>query len=68
MYQTGEQGDESTVGPGESWTVDLAAEYGELVSQYEDLRILGGGIQPVDTNGLEDVPDVTLEERQGHGG
>jgi hypothetical protein len=38
------------------------------MAEYQDLRVLGHGIQPVDTNGLEDAPDETVEEGQGHGG
>jgi hypothetical protein len=39
-YETSEEGNEGTVGPGEAGTSDLAAQHGELVAQYEDLRLL----------------------------
>jgi hypothetical protein len=67
-HKTGQESDECTIGPGESWTDDLAAEYGQLMAEYQDLSVLSRGIQPVDTNGLEDAPDETVEEGQGHGG
>ena len=39
-YETSEEGNEGTVGPGEAGTSDLAVKHGELVAQYEDLRLL----------------------------
>jgi hypothetical protein len=38
--KTGQEGNEGTVGPGEAGTSDLAVKHGELVAQYEDLRLL----------------------------
>jgi hypothetical protein len=39
-YETSEEGNEGTVGPGEAGTSDLAAKHGELVAQDEDLGIV----------------------------
>src|ERR1035437_7389049 len=43
-HKTSEEGDECTIGPGETRTVDLAAEYGQLMAEHQDLRVLGRGI------------------------
>jgi hypothetical protein len=43
-------------------------QHGHLVAEYEDLRVLGRGIHPMDANDLNDAPDETVEEGQGHGG
>src|ERR1035437_3041827 len=64
--KTGQEGDEGTVGPGESGTGDLPAQHGQLVAEYEDLSVLGRGIHPMDANDLNDAPDETVEEGQGH--
>jgi hypothetical protein len=63
-----EEGDECTIRPGETRTVDLAAEYGQLMGEYQDLRTFGDRVHPVDTNGLEDASEEAVEEGQGHGG
>ena len=62
------ESDECTIGPAESGTDDLATKHAQLMAKYQDLSVLGRGIQPVDTNGLEDAPDETVEKGQGHGG
>jgi hypothetical protein len=67
-YESGQEGDEHTVGPGEAGTGDLAAEHSQLVAQNKDLCILGRSIRPVDTNDLEHAPGQTVEEGQGHDG
>jgi hypothetical protein len=67
-YESGQEGDEGTVGPGEAGTGDLAAEHGELVAQDKDLCILCRGIRPVDANDLEHALEETVEEGQGHDG
>jgi hypothetical protein len=66
--KTGQEGDEGPVGPGEAGTGDLPVQHGQLVAEYEDLSILGRGIHPMDANDLNDAPDETVEEGQGHGG
>jgi hypothetical protein len=43
-HKTSDEGDECTIGPGETRTVDLAAEYGQLMAEYQDLCVLGRGI------------------------
>jgi hypothetical protein len=43
-YEASEEGDEGTIGPGESWSWDLAAKHGELVVEHEDLGILRSAI------------------------
>jgi hypothetical protein len=45
---------------------DLPVQHGQLVAEHEDLRVLGRGIHPMDANDLNDVPDETAEEGQGH--
>ena len=67
-YESGQEGDEGTVGPGEAGTGDLAAEHGELVAQDKDLCILCRGIRPVDANDLEHASEQTVEEGQGRDG
>jgi hypothetical protein len=67
-HKTGQESDECTIGPAESWTDDLATKHDQLMAKYQDLSVLGRGIQPVDTNGLEDAPAETVEKGQGHGG
>jgi hypothetical protein len=36
------------------------------VAEYEDLRVLGSGIHLMDANDLNDAPDETVEEGEGH--
>jgi hypothetical protein len=36
------------------------------VAKHEDLRVRGRGIHPMDANDLNDAPDETIEEGQGH--
>ncbi len=60
--QTGQEGDEGPVGPGETGTGDLPVQHGQLVAEHEDLRVLGRGIQSVDTNGFDDASDQAVEE------
>jgi len=67
-HKTSEESDECPIGPAASWMDDLATKHGQLMAEYQDLSVLGRCIQPVDTNGLEDVPDETVEEGQGHRG
>jgi hypothetical protein len=67
-YESDQEGDEGTVGPGEAGTGDLAAKHGQLVAQDKDLGILGRSIRPVDTKDLEDASEQTVEEGQGHEG
>ena len=67
-YESGQKGDEGTVGPGEAGTGDLAAEHSQLVAQNKDLCILGRSIRPVDPNNLEHASEQTVEEGQGHDG
>jgi hypothetical protein len=67
-YETSEEGNEGTVGPGEAGTCNLAAQHGQLVTEYEDLRLLGRGVHPMDTEQPEDATDQTVEEGQGHEG
>src|ERR1035437_7494969 len=66
--KTGQEGDEGPVGPGEAGTGDLPVQHGQLMAEHEDLRLLGRGIHPMDANNLNDAPDETVEEGQGHGG
>jgi len=63
--KTGQEGDEGPVGPGEAGTGDLPVQHGQLVAEYEDLRVLGRGIHPMNANDLHDAPDETVEEGQG---
>jgi hypothetical protein len=64
-YESGEEGDEGTVGPGEAGPGDLAAEHGQLVAQDEDLGILGRSIRPVDANDLEHASEKSGRGRTG---
>ena len=64
--KTGQEGDEGPVGPSEAGTGDLPVQHGQLVAEYEDLSVLGRGIHPMDANDLNDAPDETVEEGQGH--
>ena len=66
--QTGEQGDECSIRPGEAGTGDLTAEHGELVAEDEDLGVLGHGVHPVYPDDLEHPPDQPVEQGQPHGG
>ena len=54
------------VRPSESRTLDLAPEDRELVTQDQDLHVLGKGFHPVDADQLEGATRQTIEERQGH--
>ena len=36
------------------------------MAEHEDLSVLGRGIHPMDMNDLNDAPDETVEEGQGH--
>jgi hypothetical protein len=65
-YESGQEGDEGTVGPGEAGTGDLTAQYGQLVAKHKDLGVLGRSIRPVDANELEEASEQTVEEGQGH--
>ncbi len=65
-YEASQECNESTVGPGEAGTGDLPAKHGQLVAKHEDLRVRGRGIHPMDANDLNDAPDETIEEGQGH--
>jgi hypothetical protein len=67
-YESGQEGEQGTVGPGEAGTGDLAAEHGQLVAQNKDFCILGRSIRPMDANDLKHAPEQTVEEGQGHGG
>jgi len=67
-YESGQEGDEGTVGPGEAGTGDLAAEHSQLVAPNKDLCILGRSIRPVDANDLEHASEQTVEEGQGRDG
>ena len=67
-YESGQEGDEGTVGPGEAGTGDLAAYHSQLVAQNQDLCILGRSIRPVDANDLEHASEQTVEEGQSHDG
>jgi hypothetical protein len=40
--------------------------FSTVLAEYEDLRVLGRGIHPMDMNDLNDAPDETVEEGQGH--
>jgi len=54
------------VRPSESRTLDLAPEDRELVTQNQDLHVLGKGFHPADADQLEGATRQTIEERQGH--
>jgi hypothetical protein len=66
-YESGQEGDEGTVGPGEAGTGDLAAEHGELVAQDKDLWILGGIVHPEDPEQFDDAADQAVEKAERHG-
>jgi hypothetical protein len=51
--ETGEQRNKGAVGPGESRLLDLAPEDRELVTQDQDLHVLGNDLHPVDADQLE---------------
>ncbi len=61
-HEASQEGDESTIRPGEAGTGDLAAKHGQLVAQDEDLGIFRRGIRPVDAHDPEDAPHETVEE------
>jgi hypothetical protein len=44
-YESGQEADEGTVGPGEAGTGDLATKHGELMAKHQYLGILGGRIR-----------------------
>jgi len=67
-HQTGEEGDESPIGPGEAGTGDLPLQHGQLVTEHEDLRILGHRVHSMDTDELDDAPDELKQEGEGHEG
>ena len=67
-HETGQGGDECPVGPRESGPTDLAAQDGQLVAEQEDLRLLGRGVHPMDTEQPEDATDESVEVGQCHGG
>jgi hypothetical protein len=52
----------------EAGTGDLASKYGQLVPEHEDLGNFRRFIGPLDENDVEDAPEETVEEGQGHGG
>ena len=66
--QTSEQGNERPVRPGEAGTGDLAAQDGELVSEDEDLGVLGHRVYPVHPDTLKHATDQAVEETERHGG
>ena len=67
-YESGQESDEGTVGPGEAGTGDLGAEHSQLVAQNKGLCILGRSIRPVGANDLEHTSGQTVEKGQGHDG
>ena len=67
-HETGEEGDNGTVGPGEAWTGDLAAKHNQLVAEHEDLGIFGDRVDPEDAERSEDASEEPVEEGERHGG
>jgi hypothetical protein len=65
-HESGQCGDDCPVGPREPRSSDLAAEDGELVSEHEDLGILGDVAHPMQPSGLDDATDKAIEEAEGH--
>ena len=49
-----------------SGTGALALEYGELVSEHEDLGVLGGRGHPMDPKQFGDTADQAVEEAGRH--
>jgi hypothetical protein len=46
---------------------DLALEYGELVTEHEDLGVLGRGVHPTDPKQFGNAADKTVDEAERHG-
>jgi hypothetical protein len=47
--------------------VALALEYPELVTEHEDLGVLGRCVHPMDPKQLGNAADETVEEAERHG-
>lgn len=67
-YETGEEGDECPIRPGEAGTGDLPAQHGELMTEYEDLGVFGHGFHLMHADGLEYATRQAVGERKPHGG
>src|ERR1019366_4539073 len=63
-HETGEEGDEGPIGPGEAGTGDLTTQNCQLVAQHENLRVLGHLVHPIHEDQLEDAPEEPVEEGQ----
>jgi hypothetical protein len=65
--QASEDTDERSIRPGEAGTGGLALEHGQLVTQHEDLGVLGHRVHPMNPNHLDDTADEAVEEGERHG-
>lgn len=65
-HQLHQGGDECPVRPGEAGTCDLATPDGQLVTEDEDLGILGRGDHPMDPKQFTNTAYKTLEEAERH--
>jgi hypothetical protein len=61
-YETGEEGDECPIRPGEAGTSDLPAQHDELMTEYENLGVFGHGFHLMHAVGLEYVTRQAVED------
>ncbi len=66
-HEPGQSGNDLPVPPGESRPSDLAAQHGQLLTKDQDLRVLGQGVNVVDSQKVDDTADQAVEEGERHG-
>ena len=66
-HQLGQRRDERPVRPGEAGTGDLPAQGGQLVTEHEDLGVLGGRLHPMDPKQFANTADQAVGEAERHG-
>jgi hypothetical protein len=65
--QSRQGGDDRPVRPGEPRPGDLTAKDRHLVTQHQDLCVLGDGVHAMDRQDLDDATDYAVEEAECHG-
>ena len=58
--------EERSIRPAEAGTGDLALEHGQLVTQHQDLGVLGHAVHLVDADRLCEATYEAIEEGEGH--
>ena len=60
----GQGGDDRLIRPGETGSGDLTSEHGELEAEHQDLRVVGAGIHPEDSEQFDNAARQTVEEAE----